>query len=145
MQNQDSSSLILWFLPLYFVVVWALICYAISFVSGWHTLARAFRTDSPPSDKLRTAGPFFYTVYMMRWSRYTGVIRITATADGIYLSAALLLRIGHPPLFVPWEQIEISHAQKWGQQLVVLTLGKEQRVAVRISKKMAAKLDIPNA
>ena len=145
MQNEASSSIALWFLPLYFVVSWALICYAISFVSGWHTLAKAFRTDSPPSDKLRTAGPFFYTVYMRRWTRYTCVLRMTATANGIYLSAALLLRIGHPPLFVPWEQIEISHAQKLGQQLVVLTLGKEQRVAVGISKKMAGKLAIPNA
>jgi len=145
MHEQTLSPIFLWLFPLGFVGFWAVISYVISLFSGWYQLARQFRTDSRPPRDVRSAGPFFGTVYMMRWTRYSGVVRIANAHDGIYLSVMLLYRIGHPPLFIPWEEIEVTRTERWWRRFVVLTLGKEQQVPMRISEKMAETLGIASS
>jgi hypothetical protein len=77
---------------------------------------------------------------MRYWGRYSGIIRITATADALYLSVFLPFRPGHPPLRIPWNEITFSKDKFFWKSYVVLTLGKTERIPLRITERMARKL-----
>jgi hypothetical protein len=128
--------------PLVVVSVYCFACYLSSILTGWHQLSKRFRAESEPYGYTRTAGPFPYTVYTRYWSHYSSCIRITAAEDSLYLSMIFFLRIGHPPLRIPWSEIQFSRTRCFWQQLVVLTIGEQERIPMRISKRMASKLGI---
>jgi hypothetical protein len=109
---------------------------------GWHALAKRFRAESEPYGVTKSAGPFPYTVYMRYWSHYSFCIRMTAAEDGLYLSMIVFLRIGHPPLRIPWNEVEISRTKYFWQRFILLSLGTQARIPMRISERMAGKLGL---
>ena len=115
---------------------------AAAVVSGWRALAARFRCDAPPYGEVKTAGPLFYSVYARYWCGYGGVIRFTAAGDALYLSVLFLFRAGHPPLRVPWDEIRFAQTSYLWRRHVVLTLGNEEHIPMRISQRMARKLGI---
>jgi hypothetical protein len=129
-------------IAIFFVALWCAICYLISFLTGWFALARRFRMQSEPYGDLKTAGPFFYTVYMRFWSRYSSVIRLTAASDALYGSVLFLFRIAHPPLRIPWDQIRFSRTKFFFRTYCVLTLGNKEKISLRIPVRMARNLGI---
>ena len=77
---------------IFFAILWCIVCYFASFVSGWYSLSKRFRAQSEPYGEMKTAGPFFYTVYMRFWGHYSSIIRMMAAADALYLSVLFLFR-----------------------------------------------------
>jgi hypothetical protein len=137
-------------LPPFFVVIMTTVSFAVfycvsflsSVLSGWHTLSKRFRAESEPYGATKSAGPFPYTVYTRYWSHYSFIIRMTATEDALYLSVLFLLRLGHPPLRIPWNEIQVSRTTYFRQPMILLTLGERERIPMRISERMAGKLGI---
>jgi hypothetical protein len=113
-----------------------------SILSGWHKLSERFCAQSEPYGATKSAGPFFYTIYMRFWGRYSSMVHMTAAEDGLYLSVIFLLRIGHPPLCIPWREIQFSRTKHFWRSYVVLTLGERERIPMRIPEQMAGKLGI---
>ena len=131
----------LYYFWILFVVQWPFTFIFISYVSGWHRLSSRFSTQLEPRGQTRSTGPFSYSV-QMRFTNYNFIIRITAAEDALYLSMFILLRIGHPTLRIPWNEIQFSRTKNsWGSY-VVLTLGEQERIPMRISERMANKLGI---
>jgi len=128
--------------PVLAIAFFCFISYLTSVISGWHRLAQCFRAQSEPYGETKSAGPFPYTVYTRYWSHYGSVIKMTAADDGLYLSVFFLLRFGHPPLRIPWTEIEISRTRRFLQNFIVLTLGRRERIPMRISERMANKLGL---
>ena len=116
--------------------------YLSSVISGWHKLSQRFFTQSEPYGATRSAGPFFCAVYMRYWTHYSWAIHMTAGDDALYLSVYFLLRVGHPPLRIPWSEITIARTKNVWQQFILLTLGEQERIPMRISERMAEKLGI---
>jgi hypothetical protein len=125
-----------------FVALWCLIPLIVSFVGGWHRLSLRFRAQSEPYGDTRTAGPFSYGVQMRYRLGYNNAIRITAAEDALYFSILFLFRIGHPPLRIPWNEIQIGRDKSFWRRYIVLTLGNEEMIPMRISERMARKLGI---
>jgi len=111
-------------------------------MSGWFTLSDRFRKQSEPYGEARSAGPFGYGVRMRFRTNYGNVIRLTSTADALYLSVFFPFRAGHPPLCVPWKEIQLGRTKFLWLRYVVLTLGNQERIPMRISERMADKLGI---
>ncbi|MGB6974207.1 MAG: hypothetical protein WBD67_05950 [Terracidiphilus sp.] len=131
-------------LPIFFVAVWILSLSFASVVSGWFTLANHFRSDLEPNGEIRTITPFFYTVYFRYWAHYSGIVRLVSASDGLYLSVLLPFRPGHPPLRIPWGEIQFSRTRRFFFNYVVLTLGNEEQIPLRISQRMAIGLGLLN-
>ncbi|HEX8711116.1 MAG TPA: hypothetical protein VF730_04525 [Terracidiphilus sp.] len=127
---------------IFFVSLWCLTCFVISLFSGWLALSRRFRKDSEPLGETRAAGPFFYTVYMRFWGNYNNVIRLVATDDALYVSVLFLFRLGHPPLRIPWSEITFGRTRRFFRSYIVLTLGLQERIPMRIPERMARRLGI---
>jgi hypothetical protein len=127
---------------IFFVVLWCAVCFLIGFQSGWFALGRRFKRQSDPYGETKTAGPLFYTVYMRWWSHYSHVIRLTAASDALYASILLPFRIGHPPLRIPWDEIQFARTKFLFRSYIALTLGNEERILMRIPLRMARNLGI---
>ena len=128
--------------PVFFLGAWAIVCLFISSLSGWWILASRFATVQQPSGEIKTAGPIFYVIYLRLCTHYSSVVRITSANDALYLSVLLLFRIGPPPLRIPWNEIRFSRTKYFWRRYVVLTLGVEEQIPMRISERMARKLGI---
>lgn len=140
---QDSSNTIpLYFIPFFVSGVFILVCYVISFLGGWFSLSQRFRKESEPYGDTRSAGPLIYEVNLRFWTRYSSAIRMTAAKDALYLSVFFLFRIGHPPLRIPWNEIRFGKTKFLWRRYVVLTLGQQERIPMRISERMARNLGI---
>jgi hypothetical protein len=126
----------------FFITVWCASLSAISFVGGWRVLSKRFKQETAPYGEIRTAGPFFYSIYMRFWCHYSSVIRMTAASDELYLSVMFPFRIGHPPLRIPWNEIQLGRTKWFLRTYIVLTLGNEEMIPMRISQRMARNLGI---
>lgn len=92
-------------LPLIFVAVWIGSMLLISATGGWGELAQVYRAGGPlPNAR----------VWRNRHGRlramagYNGCLNIAANAMGMQLSIWKIFAIGHPPLFIPWMDIETT-------------------------------------
>lgn len=144
MQGSTSGGSPLAFLgfALFFIAFWCAVCFLISLVTGWFSLSRRFKRQSEPYGETKKAGPFLYTVYMRRWSHYSSVICLEAASDALYASVLFPFRVGHPPLRVPWNEIQFGRAKFFFRTYAVLTLGTQEKIPMRISLRMAGKLGI---
>jgi hypothetical protein len=124
------------------ILLWCAVCFLIGLLSGWFALTRRFKKQSEPYGDVKTAGPFSYTVYMRFWSHYSGVIRLAAAQDALYASVLSIFRVGHPPLRIPWDEIQMSRARSFWLKRVQLTLGTREKIPMRISERMARNLGI---
>lgn len=126
----------------FFVALWCVIGCLASIMSGWHVLSRRFTKQSNPYGDTRTAGPFSYGIYMRFWAHYGGVVRLAAASDALYASVIFLFRVGHPPLRIPWDEIRFSRTVRFFFPYVVLTLGNQEQIPMRIPQRMARNLGI---
>ena len=141
--NLDPLPISLYILlPLFFVAVWTLALIFVSAVSGWSALANHFRSNLEPIGETRSAGGFFSSVYFRYWGHYSGVVRLTSATDGLYLSALFPFRPGHPPLRIPWNEIQFSHTRRFFRNYVVLLLGTAEQIPLRIPQRMADRLGL---
>jgi hypothetical protein len=58
------------------------------------------------------------------------------------LSVLFLFRIGHPPLQIPWNEIAVERTKYFWRSYIVLKLGTNERIPVRISERMARNLGV---
>ena len=134
------------YLPILFFALaaawWTLICFSCSILTGWFKLSNRFSAEQEPSGPVQTAGPFFYSVYMRCWSHYSCIVCLTTAEDALYLSVVFPFRIGHPPLRIPWNEVQVGRTRFCWRPFVALVLGNQERIPLRISERMAGKLGI---
>jgi hypothetical protein len=91
-------------LPIYFLCLWFLVGAIISFIGGWFSLAKVYRTRVPfDGAKWR-----MQSGQMRRLTNYNNVLTLGVSPEGLYLASMFLFRFMHPPLLVPWSEIKVS-------------------------------------
>jgi hypothetical protein len=137
----------LWLIPLFvvgFAAYFALVVWCVSFVTGWRLLAQRFRAPKPFLGKPKWYP--FRTVRMRVWANYSGSLKLLLTAEGLYMAPIFLFGPGHPPLLIPWSEIEVHRTEFLWVHYHVLILGKSQeRIPMRISDRFARELGVPEA
>lgn len=129
-------------IPLLILLFWCSISFLIGLTSGWFGLSRRFPKHSDPYGEIRTAGPWFLTIYMRFWGHYSGIVRMTVASDALFLSVLFPFRIGHPPLQIPWSDIQLNHTSFFFRRYIELRLGSEEQIPFRISESAARKLGL---
>jgi hypothetical protein len=133
--DQNPSAVVAIF-PIYFLCLWSLVAAIISFVGGWFSLAKVYRTRVPFNGvkwRMQSA--------RMRWlANYNNVLTMGVSPQGLYLASMFLFRFMHPPLLVPWNEIKVRRSKGWVFEYVTFTMGHELAIPSRIREKLAAKL-----
>src|SRR5689334_126791 len=97
-------------IPLGFVIFFPLFWMAIGVLislSGWHSLAAQYPQPRPFAGQYAT-----FRSGNVGISRYNHVLKVGADSDGLWLAVIFLFRVGHPPLFFPWD--ELTTVQRGG-------------------------------
>jgi hypothetical protein len=120
-----------------FIVLWCFQSYLSSVISGWHALIPRFRCSSEYLGETVTIRRFPLEICMRFRMDYTNVVQLAGDEDGLHLSVFFPFRIGHPPLLIPWHEIHEQRIDGFWRSYVLLTLGRTERVPMRLSKRLA--------
>ena len=122
---------------LFFLALWICITLLISIIGGWRLMSKAYRTGfSFDGRKLRMKSGG------MRWrTNYVACLTIGANREGLFLAVFPIFRIGHPPLFIPWNDISTEDRnQPVFFPTVKFIFGKCPNVHLVLSKKLADRI-----
>ena len=122
--------------PIYFLCLWLLVGATISYVGGWFSLAKVYRTRVP-FDGAKWGGQ---SGRMRGLANYNNVLTLGVSQQGLYLASMFLFRFMHPPLLVPWGEIKVRRNKGWVFEYVTFTMGHELEIPLRVREKLAAKL-----
>jgi hypothetical protein len=103
----DFEKLIPCLFPFVFIFMWVGLMVLFSHLGGWARLAQHYQARSPFVGKkwhMRTGH--------MGWVGYGNCLTIGSNYYGLYLAILPFLRVGHPALFIPWDEISTSKS-KW--------------------------------
>lgn len=103
----DSHPVLFWFGT--FIPLWLTIGYAVALLSGWRSLAEHYRTDRPFPGHKR----WMQSAKLRLGAGYNNALTLGSDADGIYMAVLFLFRMGHPPLFIPWGDIQIDEPKRF--------------------------------
>ena len=125
-----------WLLPLIFfpafIALWTGVIFFIATIGGWRSLAKLYATDAA-FDGTRWR---MQTGVMRGLARYNHILTIGASPRGLYLAVMVLFRTGHPPLFIPWEHIDIREHESWILRSVMFTFRSAPGVYLKVSRNL---------
>jgi hypothetical protein len=108
----------------------------ISKISGWEKLAQSYNGNPPVSVKR-----FLFQDGWMRYGiNYRGILTLGGNYQGFTLSIIFLFLIGHPPLFIPWNEIVISEKQQDIFSKVKLQFPRHPDIYLTLTRQFAEKL-----
>jgi len=91
------------FIVFFVLCLWVTVSFSIALVGGWFELGRIYRGTR------RFAGSSwrFQDAQFRLLTRYNHIVTVGSNAEGLYLAVFLPFRIGHPPLFIPWQDVSV--------------------------------------
>lgn len=124
-----------YFPPILFVGFWVFVTYLISFIGGWAALGKYY-----PAELSFTGETFGGNSARLGVGKYGGCFIWGANVRGLYLAVAFIFRAGHPPLFIPWQDITVHRLASKFFPKVELEFSKSRENRLRISKSLAEKI-----
>ena len=121
---------------IFFIVMWFLVSYTISRITGWARLAEKYRTRSKPETKLMQAVQVYWGSILMAGNIYT----LGSTSKGMFLGVLFPFRLGHPPLLIPWHEIKAKKVDRFLMMRIQLSFGNGLSRPFEINGKVAEKI-----
>ena len=123
-------------MPLLFVVM-ITIGIVVSRIGGWNQLGEKFRCTDPVTG----TSWGLQSAEFRRGVSYGGGLRFTLTDRGLHLTCIPIFRIGHPPVLIPWQEIDAyPYRGKFGTTYVELRFKSVPDVPIYLPYKLAAKM-----
>jgi hypothetical protein len=99
-----------------FAVLWCWMCWFLSRIGGWASLAGVYPAGDPP------AGPSYdwRSLRIAPLTGYNNCMNVRLSPQGIYMMPLVLFRFGHRALLIPWDCVaEIQERRFLGTRLLV--------------------------
>ncbi len=90
-----------------FPIAWCAMTWYLARVSGWSELARKYPSQAHPNGESH----HFQSGYVGSMS-YGFCLTLNVTSEGLGISVFLPLRVGHPPMFIPWNQFHSQNIRR---------------------------------
>jgi len=116
--------------PIAFMGLWSLILLILSSLGGWRELALWYKSAGLPPEAERKSG---ISLAMGRgWLKvsYRSGVQLGVTPEGIGLKPILVLGLFHPPLFLPFREMEIRFEKKFIGRYYRLVPNRSQALAI---------------
>jgi hypothetical protein len=119
-----------------FIGVWFTSFHLIARLGGWRSLASFYRTEAgPPGPLLR-----FRYGRLGAITNYNACLSLAASPRGLYLSLLPMFRPGHPPLLIPWSEVEVQASRGWSRDYLVFRFAKQPASPLRLSRALGEQL-----
>jgi hypothetical protein len=120
----------------YVAAMMTLAQWSISRVTGWHRLAERYRFEGEMPEKR-----WRWRSGRMRWTtRYGNCLNFSADQRGLYMSVVAFFRPFHPPLFIPWNEIEVGEKSLFFIPKREFILGRQARIPLWISTRLGEEI-----
>ncbi|MFO1488794.1 MAG: hypothetical protein U1F65_09975 [Verrucomicrobiota bacterium] len=115
MNTFDPSNIPPALLPFLFVGMWCSISYLLSLFGDWRRLAKIYSAKDKPHGRC-----FSMQRGTVGFVNYGSCLKIYTTPQGFYLTVWPPFRLGHPPLFIPWDAVHNPTAERflWFESVV---------------------------
>ena len=110
------------------IVGWFAVIGLLSWSGGWSRLARVYRDEMSELTDGHTWR--MQSVSLRGWCGYNNCVSIEATAKGLKIAPWFIMRPGHPPLFLPFDEMTSSSRTMLGVGLEQVRM--KQEPAIRI-------------
>jgi len=121
---------------LLFICFWLALNYLISFFTGWLALAEIYRATQPFEGERW----HFQSAKFRFTSGYKHVLTIGSNKEGLFLSVFFLFRVGHAPLFIPWQDISVRPAKFLWFRMFQFEFRQVPSIKVRLREKLGEKI-----
>jgi hypothetical protein len=118
------------------ILAWSLVGFFSRRITGWASLAQRYRYD----DRFSGERVRFRSAAMRYASHYRNCLTMGVNPQGFFLSLSIPFLPGHPPLFIPWNEITVRRTRLLWAKCAELRLGREPAIPFRISERLAKKL-----
>ncbi|MDJ0986926.1 MAG: hypothetical protein QNJ26_15410 [Desulfobacterales bacterium] len=119
------------------IILWIGVCTILSAIGGWRMLAGHYRSNSDFDGRKL----WFKSAGLRRWTNYNNCITVGANKYGLYMAILPIFRIGHPPLFFPWQDISTeAGSRRFFGNFVKFTFIKQPEVPVLFPERLAARI-----
>lgn len=99
--------------------------------TGWRRLAARFPAAARPD--VTPARVASGTSARLGVVNYNGVLNVGVAPEGLHLAVMALFRVGHPPVLVPWDEIEASPPHReWFREVCTLRLGQPEPLSITL-------------
>ncbi|HEY1380157.1 MAG TPA: hypothetical protein VGF55_25370 [Gemmataceae bacterium] len=137
----DPATWLLALLPALFAVLWCGVLLLIGRMGGWSRLAAAYRHDGRfDGYRTRFASGELRGPLLGLPCNYGGCLTLGSNPDGLYLAVLPLFRPGHPPLFIPWQDVTAEVKQGWLTTSTTFAFRRAPAVRLRVAHRLARRL-----
>jgi hypothetical protein len=105
----------------------------ISKMTGWAALATRFGFSGSAFNGVTWK---FQSARMRYMGNYNNCLTVGANTQGLYLKAPFFMA-GHPPLFVPWEEITYTDDKILWQPVTRFLLGRDAQIPFAVRGRLA--------
>ncbi len=128
-----DSALVVFFTLALILALWAAICFVSSTLGGWRSLARHYQ-QLRPFDGRR----WRFSSGSMGLVSYGYCLTLGASPEGLFLAVPLPLRLGHPPLFILWSEVEsVEPYRLFFFSMVRFRFKRAPKVSLAVFRKLA--------
>ena len=110
------------------IVGWFAIIGLLSWLGGWSRLARVYRDEMSELTDGHTWR--MQSVSLRGWCGYNNCVSIEATAKGLKISPWFIMRPGHPPLFLPFDEMTSSSSTMLGVGLEQVRMTQDPAISI---------------
>ena len=110
------------------IVGWFAIIGLLSWLGGWSRLARVYRDEMSESTDGHTWR--MQSVSLRGWCGYNNCVSIEATAKGLKIAPWFIMRPGHPPLFLPFDEMTSSSRTMLGVGLEQVRMTQDPAISI---------------
>jgi hypothetical protein len=127
----------------FFIIFFALcmlvsVSFVIALVGGWFELGRVYRATR---DFAGTSWRFQDAQFRLL-TGYNNILTVGSNAEGLYLAVFFSFRIGHPPLFIPWQDVSVRLGRFLWIRVYKFEFRQVPSVHLRLREKLGKKIQI---
>jgi hypothetical protein len=134
----NANPWVLFFAPVFVVLVICAVFLTISRLGGWALLGRRFRATEPCHGESWSwqSGQF------RGWCNYNHCLTVGVNPEALYLSVQIPFRLFHPALLIPWREIEVETGKAFFglYDTARFRMGTGERVTLRIYGKLVERV-----
>jgi len=114
-----------------FVGGWVFTCWILSHLGGWHRLAKHYRRERKPTGKRHSMASA-----KIGLANYNNCLTMHSSPEGLSIAVWPMFRIGHPPLLIPWSELNNPDFRGFlWFKYVVLEIGSPKITTISFSQK----------
>lgn len=133
MNHTEPPALVFALFPFIFIGGWCLVMLLLSRMGGWSRLAERF----PGRDRQPSGRRFSGQSGRAGLVNYNGCLTIHTSAEGLHLAVWPIFRLGHPPLFIPWDEIHHTKLKRFlWFRWVAFEVGAPKVTTLQLSEKV---------